>query len=181
MVAEESVVGRLVRDRVVIDRLGAFKDVVELFYSKNFFGSLDKSSLILSLPEALYLLDSGKISIVDYRGKSLSYSSFADRVSRVDKRFLSKFLVFKDLRSRGYFLRSALKYGADFLVYDRGKSPGKNHSKWLLFVSSQDDRFSWRSWIGNNRVAHSVKKSALVAIVDGSGEITYYQIDWFRP
>lgn len=177
----ENVSGRIIRDKVIVNRSGDSKDAVDLFYSRHNFGKLEEKSLSLSLVEALYLVEKEKLVVTNSRIKELTYDSFVRAALRVDKKFLSRYVVFKDLRTRGYNLRAALKYGADFLVYDRGRKPGEDHSKWLLFVVSESDKFSWRSWVGSNRVAHSVKKKALIGIVDDNFDVTYYEVSWRRP
>jgi len=72
------------------------------------------------------------------------------------------FLVFEDLKKKGYYTISAKKFGADFLVYD--KDPAKNHAKFLVFI--KDDQLSSdNSLIFLNRLATIAKKEALLAKV----------------
>ena len=178
---KEKVEGKLVSDKVIVLRNTPEKDAVELLYSKNYFGSFEKNSLVLSLIESLFLIEQGKLVVRKSKNSFFDYDSFLRKSVRTDKRFLQRYIVFRNLRLRGYILRAALKYGADFLVYDRGKQPGKGHSKWLLFTASESEMFSWRAWVANNRVAHSVRKKILLGIVDDNSDVTYYDIGWVRP
>ena len=180
-VKRRKVSARVLRDKVVVRRDDSDKDLVELLWSKSSFGNLEKDALVLSLIEALFLVESGKITVKNSKNEVLDYDSFMRRATRVDKRFFQRYVVFRDLRSRGYILKAALKYGADFTVYDRGKKPGKTHSKWLLFVASESEKYAWRSWVANNRVAHSVKKRILLAVIDDNNDVTYYEVSWKRP
>ncbi len=172
--------GKLVGDRVLIDRIGSYKDAAELLWSKSFFGSLEKTSVSLSVFEAMYLFEESKLEIEGSKGL-FSKSSFALKASRIDRNFVCKYTVFRDLRSKGYSLRSALKYGADFLVYDKGENPSSAHSKWLLFVFKESGRYDWRSWAASNRLAHSVRKKSLISVVDDNGDAVYYEVSWLKP
>ena len=89
--------------------------------------------------------------------------------------------MFKDLRDKGYLLKTALKFGADFRVYDKGHKPGKEHAKWILYPVSESQEMTWHDFSAKNRVAHSTKKNLLIAVVDSEGDITYYEIAWRRP
>ena len=101
--------------------------------------------------------------------------------SNYDKNFLIKYAVFKDIRDRGYIIKTALKFGADFRVYERGIKPGKGHAKWVLYPVSESDDFTWHDFSAKNRVAHSTKKKLLVGVVDNEMDVTYYEIGWVRP
>ncbi len=162
--------GVFVNGSVAVERSEKVRDAVDLLVAR-FFGMLEGNTLFLNLCEALYLIGKGRLDV------KLSFDDFAVKAQKFDKRFLERFFVFRALRDNGYILKSALKYGADFSVYSKGAKPGKSHSRWLLFVSREDDKFFWRNWVANNRVAHSVKKKILIAVVDGK-DITFYEVNW---
>ena len=78
-------------------------------------------------------------------------------------------------------MKTALKFGADFRVYERGKRPGKGHAKWILFCVDQNEKFSWKEFAAKNRVAHSTKKKLLIGCVDEDSGVTYWEIGWKKP
>ena len=92
-----------------------------------------------------------------------------------------KYAVFKDLREKGYIVKTALKFGADFRVYPKGVKPGKKHAKWIVFVEHETGKLTWHEFAAKNRVAHSTRKNLLLAIVDEEGDITYYEVRWIKP
>ena len=149
-------------------------------YSKSLFGEYIGKKMHYSLSEALYLVDKKKMDIYKNTRK-MSFSEFMDKCKRLDKNIHVKFTVYKDLRSKGYLLKTALKFGADFRVYDKGKRPGKAHAKWILYPVSENEGLTWYDFAAKNRVAHSTKKNLLIAIVDSEGSITYYEVGWKRP
>ena len=85
------------------------------------------------------------------------------------------------MRTRGYVIKTALKYGADFRVYDRGARPGEEHARWILHAVSEQESFDWKKFASMNRVAHSVRKRLMLGILDAEGDVTYYEIRWMRP
>ena len=60
---KEEVKGKLVSDKVIVPRNTPEKDAVEVLYSKNYFGSLEKNSLVLSLIESLFLIEQDKLVV----------------------------------------------------------------------------------------------------------------------
>jgi tRNA-intron endonuclease len=142
-------------------------------HSKGSIGLLVKNKLELSPVEALYLLKKNKIII-----KKTTESLLIRKASRSDKRFLLRFKVFEDLRSKGYVVKTALKYGFDYRVYGKGKKPGKAHAKWLVHAFSENEKYSWKDYSKMMRIAHSVKKTTLIAIVDDEGDTTYWESGW---
>ncbi len=145
------------------------------------FGTIVNNNLELSLCEALYLIEKAKLEVFDKTHRPLSVNGFARKAKEFDPRFWIRYKVYADIRGKGYITKAALKYGADFSVYDRGMTPEKAHSRWLLFAVSADDGFTWREFSAMNRVAHSVKKELLIGVVDGQSDVTYYGINWVRP
>jgi len=149
-------------------------------YSKSRFGEPIDSKIHYSLVEALYLLERGKISIYD-NNKKLNRDSFMERANKLEPQFWSRFCVFKNIRDRGYIVKTALKFGADFRVYDRGIKPGEDHAKWIVFPVYETSSLTWHEFAAKNRVAHSTKKRLLIAIVDDEGDCTFYEVSWIRP
>ncbi len=170
-------VGILIKKEVIIDN----EKEASSLYNRGKFGTLEKNKLILSLIEALYLMEKNAIKIIDYKRKNMSVKSFIQRASKAEPKFYIRYLVYKDIRSRGYITKTAFKYGADFRVYERGGEPGKTHAPWILYAVSESETFDWRKFAAMNRVAHSVRKKLLVGIVDDEGDVTYYEIKWKRP
>ena len=149
-------------------------------YSQSLFGEYIDNKIHYSFSEALYLVDRGKI-VVYSKAKKLSLNQILEKCKLIDKKIQTKYIVYKDLRNRGYLLKTALKFGADFRVYDKGQRPGKKHARWILYPINESAELTWQDFSAKNRVAHSTKKNLLVAVVDTEGDITYYEISWIRP
>jgi tRNA-intron endonuclease, archaea type len=137
--------------------------------------------LVLSLLEACYLHSKGVITLTDAKKKPLTSDSLERKCAKLQPDFWIREAVYADLRSRGYVVKTALKYGADFRVYDRGVKPGDDHSKWIVYPVHESDKFNWRDFTAKNRIAHTTKKRLMLGIVDDEGEVIYYEVRWVRP
>jgi|SRR3989344_2524396 len=154
-------------------------------FEKSSFGEKSGEKIIYSLPEVLYLIEKGKIEIYSGKSKKLNEKEISSKFSKLDKRFSTKYSVFKDLREKGYIVKTALKFGADFRVYDKGSKVNKKihgkeheHAKWICFVDHESGKLTWHEFSAKNRVAHSTKKNLLLAIVDEENSVTYYEVTW---
>ncbi len=151
------------------------------FYDQSRFGNITKGGIQYSLVEALYLFEKGKMLVYDNKKKKLTSRQFILRARNVEPSFWIRYCVFKDLRNRGYIAKTALKFGADFRVYDRGIKPGEDHAKWIVYPVHEGDTLTWHEFSAKNRVAHSTRKRLLISVVDEENDCTYYEVKWTRP
>lgn len=158
----------IIGDKIVINKEASANKI----HSKGSIGTLKKGKLELSLIEAYYLLEKEKIKL------EISQNGFLKKANKLDKRFNIRYAVFKDLRDTGYVIKTALKYGFDYRVYDKGKKPGKAHAKWLVTCHAENERLTWKEYSKTMRVTHSVRKKALIAVVDDEADVTYYEANW---
>lgn len=149
-------------------------------YRKSRFGEPLGEKVQYSLSESLFLVEKNKIDIFQ-KNKKISFGDLMKKFYLMDRRIHLKYPVFKDLRERGYIVKTALKFGADFRVYEKGTKPGEKHAKWVVFCDQESKRLTWHEFSAKNRVAHSTKKNLLLAIVDEEGDISYYEVKWIKP
>jgi tRNA-intron endonuclease len=152
------------------------ESAINKLYNKRHYGEVVNGKLFLSLIEAAYLLDKGWIKVFDGE-KELGIQELFEIGRKKDEHFDLKFLVYKDLRDRGYTVKTALKYGSHFRVYRRGM---EEHSQWLIWVVPENLRFSPNDITARVRVAHGVRKNMIMAVVDEDNHIVYYKIEWVK-
>ena len=150
-------------------------------HEKSSFGEKKEGAVEYSFVEALFLVKEGKMSIRKTITTSMSLGLLLKKLKKKDKKIETKLVVFSDLRKRGYIIKTALKYGAEFRVYDKGKKPGEEHARWILYTPREHDTLTWHDFAAKNRIAHSTKKSLLIAIVDEESDVSYYEVNWLRP
>ncbi len=148
--------------------------------NKSQFGEKKEEKIKYSLFEALYLVEKGKMEILS-KNKKIPKKDILIKFQRFDKKIQIKYPVFKDLREKGYVVKTALKFGAEFRVYEKGSKVGDKHAKWIVFTDYESKKLTWHEFSAKNRVAHSTKKNLLIAIVDGEGDVTYYEVKWLKP
>lgn len=152
------------------------------FYDQSRHGDLkEDGKLHLSLVEGLFLLEKQKLEVYDKRNHLITYEQYVKKAVKKDKNFLTRYAVFKDLRNRGYIVKTALKFGADFRVYDRGVKPGEDHARWVVFPVHESSFLTWYEFAAKNRVAHSTKKRLLLGVVDEEDDVSFWESRWIRP
>lgn len=155
-------------------------DEARALHDQSRYGQITKTSYQLSLLEALYLLDKKKLTVKDARERTLDFEAL-EKLGKKEPYFLVRYAVYADLRTRGYIVKTAFKFGADFRVYDKGVKPGEDHAKWVVFPVHESQKHTWHEFSAKNRVAHSTKKRLLLGIVDDEYDVTYYEVKWVRP
>ena len=147
---------------------------------KRLLGEKIREKIRYSFYETAYLLDTNNLELFQKKRK-ISFQDFLNKIRRFDKKIQINYPIFKDLRERGYILKTALKFGADFRVYDRGVKPGEDHAKWVVFPVHESNALTWHEFSAKNRVAHSTKKRLLLGVVDDEGDVSYWECRWIRP
>jgi len=155
-------------------------DAKELFDKSHYGVLLPDGRVELSMLESVYLLEKKRIKIVDGKNKKVSVKSFDAKASK-ETNFWVRYAVFRDFRNRGYVIKTALKFGADFRVYAKGIRPGQDHAKWIIFPVRESQKMTWQDFASKNRVAHSTKKRLLIAVVDDELDVSYWESRWLRP
>lgn len=158
-------------------------EIALAFYNRSVFGEIHgvkKKQIEYSLVEALYLLERGKLDVFDGK-KKLNFEQFVRKANKIEPGFWTRYQVYRDIRTRGYIVKTALKFGADFRVYPRGVKPGQAHAKWVLFATAEGDKYTWRGFSAMMRVAHSTRKKLLIGCVDEEGEVTFWEVRWKKP
>ncbi len=150
------------------------------------YGKIKDDNLVLSLCEALHLVERGKIRIKIGK-KETQKDELYTVFSEADKEFPQKYAVYKDLRERGFLVRTGFKFGTHFRVYDRGvelkkgpKTP-KEHTKWIVHAVPEGFTCSYQELSRAVRLAHNIRAKMLWAIVDEEKDATYYKIERMTP
>ena len=138
-----------------------------ILYEQSGYGRLEQDGVKLSPQEALYLLHRQKIEVTGSTFNTL-FSEFADQPN-----FLRSFLVYRDLRERGYVVQAGPH---DFRVFRRGEKPGTGESLYLVRVLSERDPIWFEKLIEEVVSSKNMRKQYVLAVVDDEEELTYYEI-----
>ncbi|WP_254531976.1 tRNA-intron lyase [Natrinema gelatinilyticum] len=141
--------------------------------SRGYGYPLDGNEIALAPVEAAHLLYRGDLeAIVDADcGERLGFREFMAREPGRD--FGVRFLVYADLRSRGFYLSPAAEPwiptppggGADFAVFPRGKGPGDGEIAYALRIIGE-----------RTDIPASELREGVLTVVDEESEITYFEV-----
>ncbi|HEY7757399.1 MAG TPA: tRNA-intron lyase [Nitrososphaeraceae archaeon] len=137
------------------------------------FGDGEDNVYLLETYEALYLLYLKKLVITS--GKIDNFASLLKLVLKYDKEIVTRFLVYRDLRSRGYVVKEGFGFGADFRVYERGEYE-KKRAKYVVFCINEGINVKVGELSKNVREIETMGKNAIAAVVERRGEVIYYKL-----
>jgi len=168
-----------------------------------FLGDEAKKLGGFSVIDGLYLVEKGILEVYD-KDRNVNFEELLEKGKKLtnDENFYIKYVVFRDLMSRGYILATGIKFGVDFRVYDKKdnkkgikseKTGERNienlwqkqnnvqqirmHSKFLIKVVPEEYVSSFPGIAGDVRLARAVNKNLVYAVVDKDSDILYYRID----
>lgn len=154
------------------------KEDEKLLESKG-FGVRENEQFYLKDYEVLYLLFVGKLKLA--RGKEeISFEEFVNFGLTRDETSWTRFLIFRDLRTRGYVVREGFGFPIDFRVYDRGDY-GSKAAKYIVFGLNEGKTMSVGDLKKNIEEMSTMGKEAVVAVVERRGEVIYYKVGKWHP
>lgn len=172
--AELKKIKALVREKdIFVSSAGA--DAVERLSSRG-YGVSENENLTLSFYEALFLLSKGIIEIKDKKPqKRIDFETLLQRYQSFEKNAWVKYLIYRDLRSRGYVAREGFGLGIDFRVYERGEY-GKETATYLIFGVQEGQPISVEELVRALKYVQSLKKKLVLAVLNRRGEVVYYSL-----
>ena len=177
--------GRLVENRIVVWDISHSRSLFgDGYYGKPLGIPKPKDSdfdapLVLDLIEGCYLVEKNKLQVFDITGKPVRFA----KIKRICKEqyvdFDSDYLVYYDLREKGYIVTPGIKFGCDFAVYEQG--PGIDHAPYLVQVLRGTDDFAATDIVLAGRLATTVKKQFILAIPKvKQKKVDFVGFDWWR-
>jgi tRNA-intron endonuclease len=139
------------------------------------YGELLGSNYILKPFEVLYLIHGKRLNISRI-GQLMDFDSILRISLKSDKQILTKFLIYRDLRSRGYVAKEGFGFGADFRVYERGTYE-KKPAKYVVFGINEGTNTKLSSFSKTISDIRIMGKDAIVAVVERRGEVIYYKLE----
>lgn len=146
--------------------------------------------LELEIVEATYLVEKGKLKVSAKEGgkkKKIDFKDFMEIGSKSVNLFHTSYMVYRDLRERGYLLKSGFKFGTVFRVYERGvklkRGPkaAHEHTKFVVQPVAEESAFSLPEMSRAVRLAQNIRATFVWAVVDKENSVTFYNIQRLTP
>jgi tRNA-intron endonuclease, archaea type len=161
-------------DSVVVADKERFGELEESGY-----GSKVKEGLVLRDYEALYLVYANKLELRDGDGKQVPFEKLAEIAQKRAGDSWTKFVIYRDLRSRGYVVREGFGFGTDLRVYERGDYP-KKAAKYVVFALDEGIEKGVADLQESVREMAKMGKEAIIAVIERRGEVIYYKVSRAR-
>lgn len=154
------------------------KDSAQRFFEKYFIGILndEQNILELQLEEALFLLDTGKIRLIDKtRNSDVSMKTLLTEKIK-DANIWENYIIYYDLRSRGYVVRKGISEEIIYTVYPRGTKPYAAPPKFYVAKLVEGKPLSLYALRKITQSAKASEKKLVIAVIDRQGDVTYYKV-----
>lgn len=161
---------------------------IDDFYNNSYIGTLEENDeggriLFLNPMEVLLLCERHRILLWEDNDKSkkqLDFESILIYFTPFEERLWHKYIIYMDLRKRGYIVRSGYGEGIDFRVYKRGADVEKDSAKFLIYPVFEGTPIELKDLDKMSRVAMSSRKDLIVATVDRLSKAIYYSVKKFQ-
>jgi tRNA-intron endonuclease len=136
------------------------------------FGEVFNNDYILTSLETLYLLSNNKLRLIGT--DEYNFSSLLKILLKKDRKILTKYLIFRDLRSKGYVVKEGFGFGIDFRIYERGEH-GKKPSKYVSIGINEGMNLKARDFVETIEQIEKMGKDTVIAVIERRGEVIYYK------
>lgn len=130
--------------------------------------------------EAQYLIEREKLIVKTEENHSVSFNELIELSMDVDPKFWQKYIVYRDIRHRGYIIRVGYGGKADFRVYQRGARFGKDSAKFVYFIIQDGIPVALNDLDAVVKQVIGNRKKLILAIFDKLGDSTFYRLEDFE-
>ena len=183
-IEKSQIEGVIEDDKVIISD----KEGIEDFYQTSYIGTLEKNKdgqeiIILEPMEVLLLCERRRILLWEDNDKNkvqYDFEKLLEYFTQYDDRLWNKYIIYMDLRKRGYIVRTGYGDGIDFRVFKRGANFEEDSAKYLIYPVYEGTPIELRDLDRISRVAMSSRKDLIVATVDRLSKPIYYSVKKFQ-
>jgi tRNA-intron endonuclease, archaea type len=143
--------------------------------SQRGYGTAEKDLLTLAFYEALYLVDKQMLIVKDKKSAQVDFQQLLQAYEAADENAWMHYLVYRDLRSRGYVVREGFGAAIDFRIYERG-AYGKDTATSLVLSTQEGKPLPMEDLANALSQTQSLKKDLILAVINRRGEIVYYSV-----
>ena len=139
------------------------------------YGASENKVFTLTFYESLYLVDKGMLEIEDVKDKTVDFQVLLHCYEAQNDNAWVNYLVYRDLRSRGYVVREGFGGGIDFRIYERG-TYGKDTAPYLIMITQEGKPLPVNDLADALTRCTSQKKELILAVTNRRGEVVHYSV-----
>ncbi|MCL2608012.1 MAG: tRNA-intron lyase [Methanomassiliicoccaceae archaeon] len=147
------------------------KESSQIYNKGNFGYPVSGGGLELDLIEATFLLESGRL-VVLRENEEMTFESLFAYSSSASEGFDIRYMVYKDIKQRGFVVKP--ESDLDLSVLPRGRMLSNSRPKYLVKAVSERTAFNMDTFMELAEATGSKGKELLYGIVDEEGDMTYY-------
>ena len=166
----------MISARIAGGRIEAARSEEALKALSKGYGSTEaaEDAISYSYPEALYLVESGRMIVLSESGERLGFNELLELLKQLDENIWRDYVVYRDLRERRYVVRDGINRELRFRIFERGKY-GKEPAKYLVTPIMEGRNVlvgKILEWLSTCR---KMRKELVIAVVDRRNEVIYYK------
>ncbi|MBT4454968.1 MAG: tRNA-intron lyase [Candidatus Nitrosopelagicus sp.] len=167
---ETKISAKLINEKIIV-----INPKMQNILTERGFGESEKDTLVLDSFEALYLLYNNKLELKKVN-KTIVFDELMQQYVQKNDDILTRFLLYRDLRTKGYVVKDGFGFGSDFRVYERGNY-GLKDAKFIIFAFNEGTQQKLGKLYKNIEEITKMGKEPIIAVIERRGEIIYYKIN----
>ena len=167
---ETKISAKLINEKIIV-----INPKMQNILTERGFGESEKDTLVLDSFEALYLLYNNKLELKKVN-KTIVFDELMQQYVQKNDDILTRFLLYRDLRTKGYVVKDGFGFGSDFRVYERGNY-GLKDAKFIIFAFHEGTQQKLGKLYKNIEEITKMGKEPIIAVIERRGEIIYYKIN----
>ena len=167
---ETKISAKLINEKIIV-----IDPKMQNILTERGFGESEKDNLILDPIETLYLLYNNKLELKKVN-KTIIFDELIQKYIQKNDDTLIRFLLYRDLRTKGYAVKDGFGFGSDFRVYERG-TYGLKDARYVIFVFNEGTQQKIGKLYKNIDEITKMGKEPIIAVIERRGEIIYYKIN----
>jgi len=167
---ETKISAKLINEKIIV-----INPKMQNILTERGFGEPEKDTLVLDSFEALYLLYNNKLELKKVN-KTIIFDELIQQYIQKNDDILTRFLLYRDLRTKGYVVKDGFGFGSDFRDYERGNY-GLKDAKFIIFAFNEGTQQKLGKLYKNIEEITKMGKEPIIAVIERRGEIIYYKIN----
>ena len=169
-ISEHKTTGVLVQKGVEIAEKSSIESLSQRGYGRD-----ENDAFTLAFYEALYLVDKELLEVRGEKGQEVTFQTLLQSYEKTNPNAWVNYLVYRDLRNRGYVVREGFGAGTDFRLYERG-AYGKDAASFMVLGTQEGKPLPIDDLIKALSHCQSQKKELILAVMNRRGETVYYSV-----